>query len=67
MPESAAIEPIFTSVNEAARILDTTPWTVYKLLDAQEIESRYQGRRRKVVLASLRAYAERLPSEGPAA
>ena len=67
MPEPTAIEPIFTSVNEAARILDTTPWSVYKLLDAGEIESVYMGRRRKVSVESLRAYAANLPTEAPVA
>lgn len=61
------LEPHFVSVKAAADFLDTTPWTVYQLLDDGAIESRYQGRRRKVVLASLRAYAEGLPTEAPEA
>lgn len=60
-----AIEPIFVSVKDAARILAISPWSCYQLLDAGKIEDRYQGRRRLVVLASLRAYAAGLPSEAP--
>lgn len=59
----AQVAPIFTSVKEAAHMLGLTPWTVYQLLDKQLIESRYHGRRRLVVVESLREYAESLPSE----
>jgi excisionase family DNA binding protein len=67
MTEGTPTEPIFVSVNEAARILDCTAWTVYKLLDSDEIASRYQGRRRKVFLDSVRAYAAGLPTTAPEA
>lgn len=62
-----SIDPIFISVKEAAKALDTTPQTVYALLDKQLIESRYQGRLRKVVVASLRDYAANLPTAAPVA
>jgi len=55
------VAPIFVSVKDAARILGISPWTCYQLLDAEKIESRYQGRRRLVVLESVRAYANTLP------
>ena len=58
-------DPIFVSVKEAARILGLTTWTVYKLLDEQEIASQYQGRRRLVVFTSLREYAMALPTTKP--
>jgi hypothetical protein len=58
----AEIDPIFISVKGAAEVLDTTPWSVYKLLDAGVIESKYMGSRRKVVVASLREYADSRPS-----
>lgn len=58
----AEIDPIFISVKGAAEVLDTTPWSVYKLLDAGVIESKYMGSRRKVVVESLRQYAESRPS-----
>jgi hypothetical protein len=59
------LEPHFVSVKAAAEFLDSTPWSVYQLLDAEVIDSQYEGRRRKVVLSSLRAYAESLPRERP--
>lgn len=54
-------DPIFISVKEAARLLNLTTWTVYKLLDEKAIESRYEGRRRLVRFASVHAYADSLP------
>lgn len=54
-------DPIFISVKDAARLLNLTTWTIYKLLDEQAIASQYQGRRRLVRLESVRAYADSLP------
>lgn len=59
MPE---IDPIFISVKQAAGVLGISPWSVYQLLDAQVIESRYHGKRRLVRVTSLQEYAEGLPS-----
>lgn len=56
------IAPIFVSVKEAARALSISPWSCYQLLDKGVIDSRYQGRRRLVVVESLRAYAGSLPT-----
>lgn len=56
------IAPIFVSVKEAANMLGLTTWSVYQLLDRQAIESRYHGRRRLVVVDSLRDYAANLPT-----
>lgn len=61
----AELAPIFVSVKQAAQALGISPWTCYQLLDAGEIESRYQGRRRLVVVQSLHDYASGLPSERP--
>ena len=58
-----APDPIFVSVKETAHMLGLTEWTVYELLNQQAIESRYKGRRRLVVLKSLREYAANLPTE----
>lgn len=58
---SIGIDPIFITVKQAAQALSVSPWTVYQLLDAQRIESRYQGRKRLVSVASLRQYASDLP------
>lgn len=57
----SAPDPIFISVKEAARLLNLTTWTIYKLLDEQAIASQYQGRRRLVRLESVRSYADSLP------
>lgn len=62
-----ALEPHFVSVKSAASFLALTPQTVYALLDQQIIESRYAGRKRLVVVTSMREYAESLPSARPAA
>jgi hypothetical protein len=59
------LEPIFVSVKKAAQMLSLTPATVYARLDQQLIESRYEGKKRLVVLASLREYAANLPDVAP--
>lgn len=56
-------EPLLISVKAAADKLSITPWSVYRLLDAGEIASVYQGRRRYVVVASLVEYVQALPTE----
>lgn len=61
-----AIDPIFITVADAAEALSLSRWQVYQLLDKQAIESRYQGTKRLVSVASLREYAEGLPTERPA-
>lgn len=55
------VEPIFVSVKDAARILGLSAWSVYQLLNEGLIDSRYQGRRRSVVLKSVQDYAAALP------
>jgi hypothetical protein len=59
------VEPIFVSVQQAMVMLGLSRNQTYKLLDQRVIESRYFGRRRLVVLASLREFAEGLPTERP--
>lgn len=61
------LDPIYVSVKEAARILGLSTWSVYQKLDKQIIESRYDGRKRLVVVASLREYAASLPEVAPTA
>ncbi|WP_459982639.1 hypothetical protein [Nocardioides sp. AN3] len=58
------LEPIFISAKETARLLGITQWSVYKILDNLEIESRYYGKRRLVVLESVRRFAASLPTTG---
>ncbi len=63
-----AVEPIFISVKQAATTIGVSTWTLYQLLDQQAIESRYHGRRRLVVVESLREYAaglSRYPDAAP--
>jgi excisionase family DNA binding protein len=59
------LDPIFVTVKEAARLLGISPWSCYQLLKSDEIDSRYIGRRRLVVLASLTEYAANAPVEKP--
>lgn len=56
------LDPIYVSVKEAARMLGLSTWAIYQKLDQQVIESRYDGRKRLVLLASLREYAAALPT-----
>lgn len=61
--DTGTVEPIFVSVKDAARLLGgISPFVVYQLLDRGQIASQYQGRRRLVLLKSLREYAKNLPS-----
>jgi hypothetical protein len=54
---------ILESVKNTADILGgITTWQVYRLLEAGEIESRYIGKRRLVVVASLQEYINNLPT-----
>lgn len=59
------VDPIYVSVKEAARILGLSTWSVYQKLDGQAIASRYDGRKRLVVMESLREYAAGLPEVAP--
>ena len=58
MPEvaHAPAEPLCVSVREAARLLGLSQAYVYELLDAKKITEVRSGRRRLVVLSSLREY-----------
>jgi excisionase family DNA binding protein len=62
---TADLDPIYVSVKEAARLLGLSAWSIYQKLDQQVIESRYDGRKRLVVVESLRKYAASLPSTAP--
>ncbi len=59
------LRPRYVTVKEAARYLASSTWAVYQLLDKGAIESRYQGRKRLVVVTSLEGYADSLPSTPP--
>jgi excisionase family DNA binding protein len=57
------LDPLLVSVKDGARILGVSDWQMYELLNKGEIESRYIGRRRKIVYSSLRSYFDSLPDE----
>lgn len=59
--------PITISVKDAASKIGVAPMTIYRLCDAQAIESVYLGRKRLVLLASLREYVANLPTSAPSA
>jgi len=56
------IDPITISVKDAAAALGVAPMTIYRLCDQGVIQSGYQGRKRLVYVASLREYADNLPT-----
>jgi excisionase family DNA binding protein len=58
------IEPLVVSVKTGCAVLDKGVTGLYKLIAAGEIQSYRDGRSRKLVLASLKAYvARQLSSE----
>jgi|SRR5690242_15015901 len=59
-PETG-VNPIFVSVAEAARILDLSTKTIYRLVESGGLDGRRQGRRVSVSYTSIEAYAKRLP------
>jgi len=61
----AKIDPISISVKDAAEALGVSPMQIYRLCDKQAIESVYQGRKRLVLVASLREYVAGLPTTPP--
>lgn len=64
---SAALDPIFVSVAQAAHMLNIKPWSVYQILKEAdcELDARYFGKRRLISVESLRQYAANLPTERP--
>lgn len=58
-------EPLLISVKEMGRMLGVSRNQAYLLLDRGAIESRYIGRRRLVLLASVYEFVERLPRTRP--
>jgi excisionase family DNA binding protein len=62
-PPADQAEAVFVSTKETARLLGVSRQHVYDLLDERAIESRYIGRRRLVVMASLRMFIAGLPAE----
>lgn len=54
------IDPIFVSVVQAARALNISEWSCYKLLKDGAVRSAKHGNRRLVYVESLREYADSL-------
>ena len=61
--QATSVDPLFVTVKDAARVLALSPKTIYRLMDAGEIEDTYHGRKRMAVYASVLAYGEKLRSE----
>lgn len=64
-PPVVTLDPILVSIADAAAALGLAPWSIHQLLREKKIESRYHGKRRLVVVASLREYADGLPTARP--
>lgn len=60
-PEVPLADRIFVSAQEAAAMLAITTWSVYRLCDDGQLESRYFGRRRLIVRESVQRFADSLP------
>lgn len=56
-------EAIFVSVKQTSDMLGLSLNQTYELLNRQLIESRYFGKRRLVLLASVNEFAHNLPTE----
>lgn len=67
MPGSAKADPLLVGVNDAAAMLGVSRWAIYQLIKGEQIESRWLGQRRLIVVESLRSYAAGLPAERPGA
>lgn len=60
-------DPITITVKDAARETGLSTASIYELANKGLVETRYFGRKRLVVYASLRAYVEALPADPEAA
>jgi excisionase family DNA binding protein len=58
LPKTSSMEPLAVSVEEAERISGIGRTKLYELLSSGAIKSRKVGRRRLVIVWSLRAYLE---------
>lgn len=54
---------LLVSVPDMAHMLGISRREAYRLLDDQRVESRWQGRRRLIPVASIEAFAASLPSQ----
>ncbi len=63
LPGKKRRHPILVSIEDAAASIDTSRSGMYALIESGKIETRYHGRRRKVVYSSLEEFAATLPSQ----
>jgi excisionase family DNA binding protein len=59
------IEPLLVRLEEAVRILSLSRSTIYQMLDRDELPSVCRGTARRIPLAALRAWVERLTTTIP--
>lgn len=62
-PDEPTLDAMFVSAKDAAHYLGVSRNHVYDLCRERVIESRIFRQRRLILLSSLRAFAEALPSE----
>jgi excisionase family DNA binding protein len=55
------MEEIYVSVAEAAKVLATTRWSVWKKLRNGDLEAQKDGRRTKITVESIKKHAASLP------
>lgn len=55
------MQEIYVSVSEAARVLATSRWSVFKKLRLRQLEAVKDGRRTLVTAESIKRHAETLP------
>jgi excisionase family DNA binding protein len=53
------MEPLFVSITDAAKALSLGRTSIYQLINAGELETRKMGRRRLVMVASIKRLVEK--------
>lgn len=61
--EPDTLDPLLITVAEMARLLGIGRTEAYVIINRGLVDARYQGRRRLVLLDSVREYAASLPTE----
>jgi excisionase family DNA binding protein len=59
-----SIEPLQVKIKRAAELLDYSERTIYRLIDAGELDAVGSGTRRRIPVASIHAYMERNRGQG---
>lgn len=66
MAAPVVIEPLGIDVNRAANMLGVGRTRIYELVNSGQLLCKYEGTKRLIDVASLRAYYQSLPTERPA-